>query len=464
MILDINSSQLWDKYIEYEERMDAQQNVLQLLFRAIHCPSSGNQDHINRLRQLAYSRPLADLLSPEDAQAYLGAPLSALPNPDRPDIDERKLRQEVDAYYYTIFYGSQTEFNKRKQFEDRISRPYFTTDDVDEAELNNWKGYLDFEEAQGDFSRTAYLYERCLVPCACYDLMWTRYYRWMRSVEGKEEEVRNIFRRACCIYIPTSRPDIRLCWARWEESLGNVGTANSIYNALVESLPNLIEAVVASAHLNRRHYGLEAALDVYREYIGRHKATIYSKGWIVAEWATMLWTSKADAAQCREVFVKSASHYLDVKKFWLAWFQFELEVPTPTEAAQTAQMARVAALVARIRSESRVPPTLIRDICAQYMAYLDQRGGPDAMRELVLIDTEINGPFSVQAANKRKLAADGTEESTNRRLYIEAGHPGVPVNDPLVRRGENPYASLYREQGEDPYVAGVAREALRISR
>jgi len=463
-MLDINSTQLWDKYIEYEERLDAQQNIMQILFRSIHYPSSSNQDHINRLRQLAYSRPLADLLSLEDAQAYLGASLSALPNLDRPDLDEQKLRERVDQYYCTIFYGSQTEFNKRKQFEDHISRSYFMTKELPQEEFDNWQAYLDFEEAQGDFSRTAYLYERCLVPCAYYDSIWARYYRWMRGVENKEEEVRNIFRRACSLYVPNSRPELRLYWARWEESVGNVGTANGIYNALVEALPNLVEAVVGSAQLNRRHYGLEAALDVYREYIGKHKATIYSKGWIVAEWATMLWTSKADAEQCREVFVKSASHYLDVKKFWLSWFNFELEVPTATEAEQTAQQARVKALMQRIRAESRIPPTLIRDLCETYMAYLDARGGPDAMRDLVELDAEVNGPFSVQSANKRKLAADGTEEATNRRLYIEAGHPGVPVNDPLVRRGENPYASLYREQGEDPYVAGVAREALRISR
>ena len=463
MTLDINSGQLWDKYVEFEERMDAQQNVLQILFRAIHCPSSGNQEHLNRLRQLAYSRPLGDLLSQEDAQAYIGVALSALPNPDNPDFDERKLREQVDNFYFAVFYSSQTEFNKRKQFEDRISRPYFTTEELPEGEIANWKAYLDFEEAQGDFARTAYVYERCLVPCAYYDSIWARYYRWMRSFEDKEEEVRNIFRRACCIYISSGRPDIRLFWARWEESLGNVGTANSIYNALIEAMPNLVEAVVASAHLNRRHYGVEAALEIYREYIGKHKATIYSKGWIVAEWATMLFRS-GDAEQCRDVFAKSASHYLDVKKFWMSWLAFEMEVPATTEAARNVQLGRVKDLMGRIRRESRIPPTVIRDMCQLYMAFLDERGGPDAMRELVDLDTEIQGPFSVQSANKQKLASDGDETSTNRRMYIEAGHPGVPVNDPLVRRGENPYASLYREQGETQYAGGVAREALRIGR
>jgi hypothetical protein len=71
-------------------------------------------------------------------------------------------------------------------------RPYFHVTKLDVVELDNWHRYLDFEEGQGDFERTAFLYERCLVACALYDKFWLRYARWMFS-QGKEENTRIIY-------------------------------------------------------------------------------------------------------------------------------------------------------------------------------------------------------------------------------------------------------------------------------
>ena len=57
-------------------------------------------------------------------------------------------------------------------------------------------------------------------------------------------------------------------------------------------------------------------------------------------------------------------------------------------------------------------------------------------------------PFSVQNTMKAKLAEDGREASTQRRLMMENGHPGVEVDDAAIRRGENPYTKYYQQQGE----------------
>ena len=57
-------------------------------------------------------------------------------------------------------------------------------------------------------------------------------------------------------------------------------------------------------------------------------------------------------------------------------------------------------------------------------------------------------PFSVQNTMKAKLAEDGREASTQRRMMMENGHPGVEVDDAAIRRGENPYTKYYQQQGE----------------
>jgi len=65
-------------------------------------------------------------------------------------------------------------------------------------------------------------------------------------------------------------------------------------------------------------------------------------------------------------------------------------------------------------------------------------------------------PFSVQTTNKTKLAEDGKESTTDRRLMMENGHPGVEIDEAAIRRGENPYTKYYQQQGEyNPVVTGA---------
>lgn len=51
---------------------------------------------------------------------------------------------------------------------------------------------------------------------------------------------------------------------------------------------------------------------------------------------------------------------------------------------------------------------------------------------------------------KAKLAEDGKESTTNRRMMLENGHPGVEVDEAAIRRGENPYTKYFQQQGENP--------------
>lgn len=64
----------------------------------------------------------------------------------------------------TIYNATMEEVNKRKLFEQKITRPYFHFSPLDADQLDNWRKYLDFEEKQPG-NAVFKLYERCLVPC-----------------------------------------------------------------------------------------------------------------------------------------------------------------------------------------------------------------------------------------------------------------------------------------------------------
>ena len=56
---------------------------------------------------------------------------------------------------------------------------------------------------------------------------------------------------------------------------------------------------------------------------------------------------------------------------------------------------------------------------------------------------------------KAKVADDGKATSTDRRLLMENGHPGVEVDEAAIRRGENPYTKYYQQQGEHSLPGGT---------
>ena len=62
---------------------------------------------------------------------------------------------------------------------------------------------------------------------------------------------------------------------------------------------------------------------------------------------------------------------------------------------------------------------------------------------------------------KAKVAEDGKPTTTDRRLLIENGHPGVEVDEAAIRRGEKPYTKYFQQQGEHPLPGAEQPQPLR---
>ena len=344
--------------------------------------------YFERYRQLAQSRPTAELL-PTETLAQFRAEIEREGTVGEHEI-EQELRKRIDAFHLEIFQRTQTETTKRWTYESEIKRPYFHVTELDEAQLANWRKYLDFEEVDGDFHRAAFLYERCLVTCAYYDEFWLRYARWMSAQHGKEEEVRIIYQKASTLYAPISRPAARLQYALFEESQDRIELAKDIHNAILALLPGNIETIVSLANLNRRHGGLDAAIAVYKAQIDSNECDIYAKAALVAEWARLLWKIKGSVEEARQVFRNNQHWYLDSRKFWISYLQFEIDQPTSAET-ESVQYAQIKQVHDDIRKKSHLPPLTMKDLSHYYLVYLLERGTTDAAKEYLEVDREVNG-------------------------------------------------------------------------
>ncbi|CAK7223405.1 hypothetical protein SCUCBS95973_005167 [Sporothrix curviconia] len=446
--LDFLAHPLWDKYLEYEDRLEATENIFAILKRIIQIPMHQYARYYERYRQLAQTRPIAELASEESlarVRAELQSEDSHFSSKTEPEI-EAAIRAKMDVVSYETFTKTQEETNKRWAFESEIKRPYFHVTMLDHSQLVNWRKYLDFEEASGDSARVVFLYERCLVTCAYYDEFWLRYARWMSAQPGKDEDVRIIFLRAATVFVPVSRPAIRLQFAYFEESRGRVDIARAIHEAVLDTLPSSVETIVSLASLERRQVGLEAAIEVFKKKLDEPEIDLFVKAVLVAEWAYLLWKVKGSVGDARTVFAKNVEYYADSRQFWWKWLEFELAQPVPVEAEAEAEAGaqasdRVGNVITEMRARSRLSSGVKREMCEAYLVYLQQRGGKDSMKKYIEIDREVFGPASVSFAGK--LGQKGDD---------------VPSLDAETQqKAEGRYQSFYESYAEpDPVAQGPA--------
>ncbi|KAF1998089.1 TPR-like protein [Amniculicola lignicola CBS 123094] len=448
--LDFWSDKFWDPYLDFEKRFGNASTVTRLQARISALWLYAYRRYYDAFVQTAiHSRDLDELLSPVELaenQRIVMSKYEALPEPTDIELD-REMRAQISRYYAELGHKCHLEVTKRWSFEEKIKRQWFEVSEVPEEELVNWRKYLQFEEIEGDFKRIVYLYERCLTICASYDEFWLRYARWMTAM-GKEEDVRNIYRTACTIYVPIGRPTVRLNWARFEESVGNLDTARDIHLSILEALPTNIETMVSLAGQLRRDQGIAAAVS----WLERCKSTVShgDAGRLIAEQARIHWQGAGDVEAARQVFKKNRLSFCNSAAFAINYLRFEMKQPRNNEAHD-----HIREVHDLLREMGALPVHLLKYLSHEYMEYLLDCGGKDAMKEYIELDKQVNGPYSVQTGLKRKVAEDGDVQTTDRRLVASNGHPGVEVNEAEFRRGVDPYARYYTEQGQDPANQGL---------
>lgn len=345
--------------------------------------------YFERFRTMAASRPISELC-PAEVAAQFKTAIEAQTG-QNPEADgERELRARIDTYHLDIFNRCQAETTKRWTYEQEVKRPYFHVTELDDAQLVNWRKYLDFEESEGDYKRITFLYERCVVAAAYYDEFWLRYVRWMAAQANKVEEVRHIYQRAACIYVPVARPEIRLQYALFEEVNGRVEVAHAIYEAILITLPGNVEVISSWASSARRQGGLDAAVEIFSTQIASDSTDATTKASLTAELARLLWKVKGSPDEARGVFASAQDGHVGNNVFWTRYLEFEIEQPANAESDST-QFERIKELYQRIRSKGQLQTDALKQISHTYMVYLLDRGTKDAAKEFLTIDREING-------------------------------------------------------------------------
>lgn len=398
--------------------MEQFDRIFAILGRVTAIPMHQYARYFEKYRNMAQARPLTAIVPTGVLTKFQmeleneGAGYKA----GRSQVEvERDLRARIDTYHVNMFHQTQAETTKRWTYESEIKRPYFHVTELDEAQLVNWRKYLDYEEGEGDYTRIQFLYERCLVTCAQHDEFWLRYARWMSAQQNKQEDVRNIYQRASCLFVPIAVPTARLQYAYFEEMQGRVDIAKAIHEAILFQLPGHVETIVSWANTCRRHDGLDAAVAVYKTQLENPQCDSSTKAAIVAEWARLIWRVKGSSDDARQIFKKNQQHYLESPTFWASFLRFEIDQPA-TPDTEKSHYEHIKHVIDDIFQKTRLPSHTVQELVSTYMSFLLERGTKDAAKEYMELDREINGPVSVQKALKGRSSSSQHSSSKDPGL------------------------------------------------
>eukprot|EP00922_Rhytidocystis_sp_ex-Travisia-forbesii_P042231 GHVS01063107.1.p1 GENE.GHVS01063107.1~~GHVS01063107.1.p1 ORF type:complete len:743 (+),score=149.22 GHVS01063107.1:381-2609(+) len=116
---------------------------------------------------------------------------------------------------------------ERELYEKKLSRTYYHPNPLTVCQLNAWRKYLDFMQAQGDSDAFELALRRCLEVCCEYAEFWRRTIRFVCKARGGKEAGRAICTKAIQLF-GQRRPDMIFLYVDFLEKHGELEEAKQL--------------------------------------------------------------------------------------------------------------------------------------------------------------------------------------------------------------------------------------------
>lgn len=386
-----DSGIFWDSFLDFEKRQENHQEIFEVLKRLWGVPHYKVAEYHQQFRAYATQHPPHEYIPAEVLDGFHND-IREASGEDTILTDEQfaqQMGQRVNTYLDEHTEKMLNQARERWEWEGKIRPEYFHVTEVPSERFVLWRGYLDYEQAIGDFDRIVALFERCLVITAQYEEFWLRYTGWMhmRLQDGDHpsdidlaQDIRSAFRRASSTFVPIAKRAVRLQWALFEEAQGDAETALEIYQSILLLIEGDEETILAMVSCARRTSGVVAAIGIIRGHLEASTCSLATKARLFSEWARLLVTFQHNEAAARSVFEDNKHSYLDSKEFWDFYLEFEMKCCTAGQHESQPQVARVKAVFDQIRERSHLPREVVKEAADKYMAFLLDVGDSDAAR------------------------------------------------------------------------------------
>lgn len=258
--LDFNSDKFWNDYIQWEIDQNEISKAFKIYCRLISIPTKEYLQNFKNFKLFLSENSIDNIYSIEEFISRRTIILenltadngliddSILPGEevasnmeDLENIVLLKLKEDLEQSINEIHKKTTEEFKLREDFEKNIHIPYFNVNKLGALQIDNWNNYIEFEILRGDNQRIAFLFERCLIPCALIKVFWANYLDFLESHRDSFDYtyVSNVFKKACSIY-PKSH-SFNLRYSDYEDMNGHRENSKKILTNLEKIHPFSIE-------------------------------------------------------------------------------------------------------------------------------------------------------------------------------------------------------------------------------
>ena len=137
---DYFAGELWDKYIEWEEKQGDIEKMNSLFWRLAMLPQKSLENVKNKFK--TFIEGVTDL---EVALKFAQEMKLVEETQENPEIDAQK--SSLITYFEKLTEGAQTHSNNRAQFEDNLPQELYEGNEVSEENKKLWLEYIKYEKS-----------------------------------------------------------------------------------------------------------------------------------------------------------------------------------------------------------------------------------------------------------------------------------------------------------------------------
>eukprot|EP00800_Vazella_pourtalesii_P020097 TRINITY_DN7000_c0_g1_i12.p1 TRINITY_DN7000_c0_g1~~TRINITY_DN7000_c0_g1_i12.p1 ORF type:complete len:768 (-),score=146.88 TRINITY_DN7000_c0_g1_i12:778-3081(-) len=260
---EFRSDLLWEAAIHFHEMQGQTVKVFSLLRQLIATPTQLYKKHYQRYESYLSTHSTRALVSEEEFTSLSEQIESNQHRNEGSSSIEEMVRESLLDQGRQIHAATEDEISLRLPYEEKIKRPYFHVQPLEESQLQTWRSYLDFEISRKYKDRIVFLFERCMIVCALYEEMWIKYAKFLGAEHC--QEARAVFQRGAC-YIPKSVP-IHLEWSLFEENLNQLDRTRELLQSIEQKVPGLIEVKSHYVAFELRHGNKDRVDEMYKEVL-----------------------------------------------------------------------------------------------------------------------------------------------------------------------------------------------------
>lgn len=400
----------------------------------------------------------------------------------------------VDEYFHKIFTETSQAVSVRWKYESKFKPAYFNLTELSKDSLVNFEQYLNFEEKQGDHEQIKSLYERVLIPAACYEKFWIKYVKWLVFIKEKDEIINNVYLRAMNSFLTLDKVFLRISYLYFvekmnmnetstdenkEEAFENVNSVYMLFLRVYKDFDSNIQCQLFLRYLQflQRFHGIKEYLSLMETVIGHliksssvkelstlpahfvkiyHNANDALSSIIINSYLQLLIIKKQikNVGKTRDFF-NLLSHQINLKsseQFWLQFYNFERiygNYITLRDLINT-----------NFKVNSYLPPIFIKNLVKTYIEFLEINSAnlientknitvEDIYKDIAYQRADIESSLIFQHSHKLRLSTvdnkslPTAEELTNKYLINSNGNIGFESDErPLIINQVPIYESL----------------------